>query len=478
MAIYKTDHQVQRPPYLGNGQWRIRGLTDVVVVMGKNGSGKSVLLRAWRDQNPDGIHYVIPERTGDLEYQPHFLNEELDGNRRRGASAGNFVSEYRRRIISRVQTYFMIRGNHRGTTPPPGGPEELEQLLSSLVPEFAVQLLVSTPPYSLRRLATNEVINQIAQLSSGEAQLLTIGLDILIIASIWEIEARAERIMLIDEPDAHIHPDLQARFADFLCRVVDRFLLQLVVATHSTSLMSALGQFGATKASVIYIERAREEYVAKRFDEVTKELAACLGGHVLMGPLFGAPILLVEGDDDYRIWSQVPRHHVINLAVLPCNGDEIKKYQRVLETILGGLCEVPARPLGYALLDGDKPVPQANQDNQQRYIRFIGMNCHEAENLYLTDVVLKDLGHTWDTATTVLISEADRFGNKADLLKACRSWDRQQVDIKALIQEIAVVLDPKNVAWAIRIGSAIGRARPSGELEEFLGPMAISALWT
>ncbi len=52
-----------------------------------------------------------------------------------------------------------------------------------------------------------------------------------------------------------------------------------------------------------------------------------------MGPLFGSPILLVEGDDDYRIWSQVPRHHIVNLAVIPSNGDEIKHYQKTLESI-------------------------------------------------------------------------------------------------------------------------------------------------
>ena len=47
-----------------------------------------------------------------------------------------------------------------------------------------------------------------------------------------------------------------------------------------------------------------------------------------MGQLMGSPMLLVEGDDDAQIWTQVPRHHVVDFAVLPCGGDEIKEYQK------------------------------------------------------------------------------------------------------------------------------------------------------
>ncbi len=65
--------------------------------------------------------------------------------------------------------------------------------------------------------------------------------------------------------------------------------------------------------SCIYLDRTKSDFSAQPFTSVTKELSACLGGHALMGPLFGVPILLVEGDDDYRIWSQVPRHHIISL---------------------------------------------------------------------------------------------------------------------------------------------------------------------
>jgi len=217
-------------------------------------------------------------------------------------------------------------------------------------------------------------------------------------------------LALIDEPDAHIHPDLQVRFADFVFQIAKHFKLQVVVATHSVSLLAALGQFGGERASVIYINRKRAEYKAQRFQSVQKTLSACLGGHVLMGPLFGFPILLVEGDDDYRIWSQVPRHHIASFAVIPSNGDEIKKYQKTLEQIFASLREIDEEPCGYALLDGDKNIPEPNEDNPQRNIRFVGLQCHESENLYLSDEVMSDLGTTWHEAAQRISERANDYG--------------------------------------------------------------------
>jgi len=178
MTIHRTEQTIPRPDYLGGGRWTLRRLTDITVLMGKNGSGKSVLLRAWRDLSPEGAHYVVPERTGAMDFQAHYMQEEFDGSKRKGISTRNFMPEYRRRIVTRVHAYFMIRGNSRCEGEAPGSPTELESLLGLLVPDLSVQLSPTNPPYLLKRLATNEEINHIDKLSSGEAQLFTMSLDI------------------------------------------------------------------------------------------------------------------------------------------------------------------------------------------------------------------------------------------------------------------------------------------------------------
>lgn len=477
MPAFIQKIEIARPATLGSGSWKLSNLRNVTVIVGKNGSGKSILLRSWRDQSHDQVHYVVPERTGEMDFQPNYVSEEMQGASRRNTSGRNFATEYRRRIVGRVQTYFMFRGNHRGDSAPPGNPEEIENLLHLLISDFSIRFQPGNPPYKLTRESNQESITQVDQLSSGEAQLLTIGLDVLTIASIWELENRQERIILLDEPDAHIHPDLQARFADFIFKVGEKYKIQFVIATHSTSLLSALGQFGGEKTGVIYLNRGSDTFIAKTFDSVAREVAACLGGHVLMGPLFGAPLLLVEGDDDYRIWSQVPRHHITNIAVIPTNGDEIRRYQKYLETILGSLSEPSSTPLGYALLDGDKPIPIPNPDNKQQFVKYIGLSCHESENLYLTNEVLALLNLTWPEAAKAISDAHASFREGSALAAAASEWDRKTVDIKCIISDIAKLLDPKGLIWSQRVGVALGRARPSGEMAEFLGATVVAALW-
>jgi hypothetical protein len=411
-----------------------------------------------------------------LGFQPSYLQQQLDPHQRRNVSTRNFVNEYRQQVIARINAYFIARGR----TPSgelPGDPDELEKLISTLLPDFAFAFTGTDPPYKLTRAGDNQTIERIDQLSSGEAQLLTVGLDILLMAAMWDIQKLPQRLMLVDEPDAHIHPDLQARFADFLVQVSRRFSLQIVVASHSTTLLAALGQFGAEEAAVIYLDRTKTDFDAQPFTFTLKELAACLGGHALMGPLFGVPLLLVEGDDDYRIWSQIPRHHITSFAVISCQGEEIKKYQKSLERIFNCLREAGQPPAGFALLDGDKSLPQPNPDVPQNHVRFICLNCREAENLYLCDETLALIGIGWGQASAKIAAESGRFGNKAAKLASAPQWNRQWDDLKYVIDEVASILDAKNIHWTARVGVTIGRSVPSGQLREFLGADIVSALW-
>ena len=196
-----------------------------------------------------------------------------------------------------------------------------------------------------------------------------------------------------------------------------------------------------------------------------------------MGPLFGAPILLVEGDDDYRIWSQIPRHHVTNFAVIPSNGEEIKRYQKVLENIFASLRDTNEQPCGYALLDGDVPLPTHNPQNPQNHVRFMQLACHEAENLYLSDEVLAAMDKDWSLACDLILARAGEFGEKADFLAQVEIWDRKHEDIKQVINEVAHILDTKPLNWTVRVGQVLGRNRPQGQIAEFLGSSVVDALW-
>jgi ABC-type cobalamin/Fe3+-siderophores transport system ATPase subunit len=479
MTIYKNAITVARNDYLGGGSWTLTNLRDITVVVGKNGSGKSLLLRAWRNAAPQEVHYIVPERTGEIDFQPQYLQEEVSGTSRVNAASRNFTDNYRRRIVSRIQTYFMKRGNSRGNAIPLASPDDIEAMLNVLLPDFTLQLTVeANPPFKLTRNTTSQEITQVDHLSSGEAQLISVGLDALTIASIWEIESTASRVLLIDEPDAHIHPDLQARFADFLVKIAHRYKLQIVVATHSTALLSALAQFGGSETGIVLLTQGKHEYKVQQTSQVTQELTAVLGGHVLMGPLFGAPLLLVEGDDDYRIWSQVPRHHVVSVAVIPCTGaPQVKKYQKNLEQILSCLSDKPPHPVGFALLDGDMPLPVPNPDSPQTFVKFVRLGCRESENLYLADEILSLLGHTWMQAQELILAASGKYPAISHRLAGVASWDRGTIDLKGLMDALPAILDRKKLPWTTRVSFTVGRASPTGQLASFLGQELLGALW-
>lgn len=466
------DVDVSRPPFLGGGNWSVRGLRGVNVLFGRNGSGKSLLLRHLRDLDPSSSHYIVPERSGDIAFEPSLIVEVVEALRRSRNSQSNFLANYRQHVVTRIQGYYTRRGSKRAVDIH-HDPEDLLRTMSLVLPDFTVQVKSESPFYDLRRTKDGSSVTSVSHLSSGESQLLSLGLDVVTIVGMWELDGQKKRLLLVDEPDAHIHPDLQIKLADFLCHMAREFDVQVVVATHSTTLLAALGQFGGSDAAILFVSADKPSLVAEPFSGISRELAALLGGHLLMGPLFGAPVLLVEGDDDYRVWVQVARSGLVNVCVLPCNGDEIKVYRKTLEKMFDALSESAALR-GYALVDGDKyedGTPEA------KYVPFIRLDCHEIENLYLTDEVLAALGLTWEQACEKVQTEAAKYGEKAPALSSLHTVDRRHGDIKPIIHQLAEILDPKRLLWTVRLGKVLGQSRPTGMLAQFLGDEVMEALW-
>lgn len=463
------DIVVTRPAHLGAGSWRITHRTPITIIFGKNGSGKSLLLRGIRNQNNELNHYSVPERAGNISFQIQNVTSQLSGDQRASRANQNLYPEYRQDVISRIQAFLMKRGSVRKTIDSESL-TEIEKRIHDILPDFEFNITGSNPPYSLIRKNT-EKVTDVSQLSSGESELFALGLDLLLICNIWKFEEKIGTL-LIDEPDTHIHPDLQQRFAKFLVNLHETYQCPLIIATHSTTLLAALGFYGGNKTSVIYLDNSKEEQKTIHFNKYLETIATCLGGHALMGPLFNFPLLLVEGDDDFRIWSELPRHSEVMISVIPCGGDEIYQYQKMLEKLFSSIVDSQSVS-GFALLDGDKTIPEVPQN----HIKFLKLNCHESENLYLTDENLGTMGLTWEKACRKVIEKSNEYGQKASDLKSIESWDRKKRDCKNVINEVAKILDERNLLWSQCLGKTLSKEKPTGQLAEFLGSSVVDTFW-
>lgn len=472
MAIHKSEITIDRPQHLGSGKWELKKLNDITVIFGKNGSGKSWLLRTLRDKDKAGTHYASPERGGEINFRPDFVHEESNFDTRGNRNMRNFALTYREGVVARIQAYLAKRGNQR-TDEIFENPAELERIIHILMPEFQFTITDGNPPYQLLRLVSQQSVTNVNDLSSGETEVLVLALDLLLICAMWKLENQTHGLLLIDEPDSHLHPDLQQHLAKFLVELTEKYQVQLILSTHSTTLLSALGYHGQDKTSVIYLNNAVDVQEAVKFNEYMQEIATCLGGHALMGPLFGVPLLLVEGDDDYKIWSQAPRHGIVKLSAIPCSGDKIKKYQKTLEDIFQSLLGNATQPSGYVLFDSDKSC----SSNDHKHIICMNLSCHESENMYLSDEVLTDIGIDWETAKQKIKEKASSFGGKEEFLNTVDSWDRKTIDLKGYINEIQDSIDDKHVNWAMRIGRTIGKQKPTGQLADYLGTDVMNAFW-
>lgn len=471
MSSDLEDITIAKPNHLGGGNWILKNRTPITIVFGKNGSGKSLLLRDIASVDPDSYHYSVPEKGGQISFQAGLVQQQDDGKTRYQRSKINLNPEYRQEVITRIQNFLTKRGFNAQKMENENDLFFINSSINRLLSDFSFNLTDKIPHYNFKR-SSGESITTIETLSSGEIQIFSLALDLLVICNIWRLEDR-KGMLLIDEPDCHLHPESQQKFSSFLVNMYDEFKVPMLVSTHSTTLLSSIGNFGTENVSVIYLDKQKEEQIARKFDKIQNMMATCLGGQALMGPLFGYPLVLVEGSDDYRIWSQVPRHHLVKLSVIPCGGDLIHEYQQNLEQIFSSLLEDDTNPVAYAIIDHDKEIPKVSQN----HVKYLRLECHESENLFLTNEVLKKFGLDWNEACTKVIQEAPKFGEKESLLKEISNWDKKTVNCKKVINELAMIWHGKSVPWSLIVGQVIGPEKPEGELAEFLGTQIIETFW-
>lgn len=181
------------------------------------------------------------------------------------------------------------------------------------------------------------------------------------------------------------------------------------------------------------------------------------GAHPLSNLFNQNPILLVEGDDDVRIWQQAIRTSNGVIKFYPCSvggiGNMNDYEASVIEIINGVYDDAKA----FSLRDRDEG--DENTIDTPPLVR-LKLSCRAAENLILTDEVLSSLHMTWEQMVTEIekwlltFATHSKFATMNEFKNG--RYNRKNFDLKEL-RNIIIGLTETSKPWEVAVGQVIGQ---------------------
>ncbi|MBE3108898.1 MAG: ATP-binding protein [Acidobacteria bacterium] len=164
-------------------------------------------------------------------------------------------------------------------------------------------------------------------LSSGEREVVNVVFDFI-------LRNPADCIVLFDEPELHLHPELSYKLLQTLRTVGTRN--QFVFCTHSPDIITA-----SLDQSVIFISPPRSDNgnqaVCVKEEDQTNQALRLLGQSIGIVAL-GKRIVLIEGSNaslDKQVYGQILRALHPGLVLVPCGGkDTIRSFSHLVSTVL------------------------------------------------------------------------------------------------------------------------------------------------
>lgn len=339
-----------------------------------------------------------------------------------------------------------------------------------------IQLSRSEHTFKIQRRSDGAVLTH-EQLSSGEAELISLGIECLVFAH--SCQPGKFNLLLVDEPDVHLHPDLQQRFARFVIEVLEGRDTTLLLATHSTALVAGMH---TNKSVRLALMRSGDQTLTFRdVTETHRRVLPIFGAHPLSNVFNENRPLLVEGDDDVRVWQQALRSSQGRLRVYPCPVDglaNLADFERTVDEVIGAVYDN-----AMALSIRDRDV-QPEEINDIGHVRRMRLACRTAENLLLTNEVLGLAGTTWAELEPLieswLASQSAHKHHPAMLAFKAGGFARKDADLKEIRNDLMGIIG-ESKPWEVLVGQAIGTlaagaSTSATSLKSFLGERVCSEL--
>ncbi len=440
----------------------LTGLDNFNLILGRNGCGKSRLLKSihkhfkkeeieahatYENNNLTSSHmprsiisrYVQPERGERIDYNLHVTDYDSDWE-----DPDNPPEAEPEPHLFRYITHDRFRKNLRAIPSYTNDARQKYLILKDYCMAFINEALKFIRleldnDFNIKIYKKNtNIFLSAKEISSGENELISIWMELIRFA-LFEGTFGGRTFLLLDEIDLHLHPDAQLELINFIYELSTKIdpnnsTLQIIIVTHSTAILSALADKENT--SVCFMKSdSNLEFVALSDTQeasttnIVKLMLPIFGAHPLTQVFNDKPVLLVEGEDDERIWQQAVRSSEGKLKIFPREVGGTSKISPLEDKLDQVLVSIYDNPVAFTLRDRDDikedtDVPLANQGSVIR----LRLYCRAAENLLITDDVIKAIGRKY------------KIGKNIDL-----NWNdvSQEINHWLEIQKIAAKKHPK-----------------------------------
>ena len=165
-------------------------------------------------------------------------------------------------------------------------------------------------------------------LSSGEREVVNIVFDFL-------LRSPTDCVIMFDEPELHLHPELSYRLLQTLNRIGSNN--QFIFSTHSPEIISASLENTVIFVKPVQTEGANQALVVHR-DDATHHALQTLGQSIGVISL-GRKLVLIEGEDsslDKQTYGAILRNRFPELILVPVGGkDSLRSFEDIRESIIG-----------------------------------------------------------------------------------------------------------------------------------------------
>lgn len=446
------------------------------ILLGKNGSGKSTLLRSLDKADP-AVKYITPERGGTLKYEPSIdSNIQQNINWLSDTRRRNRYESFRQQSAAQFRNLEILFLRELEKTP------ELRRDLNHNFDEILANLNDYLPAIRLVRADrgfsvenTQGVKIDEDQISSGEAEFIAQAIELLVFAR----TAAVGKLLLFDEPDVHLHPDLQCRFAELIEKTAGEHDIRVVIATHSTAIASGFSP-SADLQIVPVTSRSQTEFQGFERTAVSDQLVPIFGSHPLSTHFARSPIVLVEGEDDRRVIEQFVRSSNGRILRSPCavgSVDEMNRWEQWLVQFLPAIYD---SPIAYSLRDLDGGTN--NEIDDIEFVKRARLNCYSIENLLLTDESLTRAGCSSDLLLSRLTTWDAHHPLAQDVAALVSGFnDRRIIKIKR-VRNIVAALMGVTKPWEVHLGQVLSDggwadSTAPNSLRTYLGDKATSEIF-